>query len=157
MWPSWRSSGDVIFPSTGEPGKIAGLSTPPHAKHLVLILAREFAAELAVPVVVNDIDGRLVYFNEAAEEVLGRSFAEAGELPATDWAEVFSVRGEHGEEIELAQIPGAIALFERRPAHGTLQIVGFDEIRRKIEVTAIPLLASRDEPIGVMSIFWPVA
>ena len=125
-------------------------------KHLVLILAREFAAELAVPVVVNDADGRLVYFNEAAEEVLGRSFAESGELPAAEWAETFAVRGEHGEELELAQMPGGIALLQQRPAHGTLQIVGLDEVRRTIEVTAIPLLASRTEPIGVMAIFWPV-
>jgi PAS domain-containing protein len=132
------------------------LSTRPHAKHLVLILAREFAAELAVPVVVNDADGRLVYFNEAAEEVLGRSFAESGELAATEWAETFAVRGEHGEELELAQMPGGIALFKQRPAHGTLQIVGLDEVRRTIEVTAIPLLASRSEPIGVMAIFWPI-
>jgi hypothetical protein len=35
-------------------------------------------------------------------------------------------------------------------------MVGLDEVRRTIEVTAIPLLASRGEPIGVVSIFWPV-
>ena len=132
------------------------MGTPRRAKHLVLILAREFAAEMAVPVVLNDADGRLIYFNEAAEEVLGRTFAESGELPATEWAEMFAVRGEHGEELELAQMPGGIALFQQRPAHGTLQIVGLDEVRRTIVVTAIPLLASRDEPIGVMAIFWPV-
>ena len=106
---------------------------------MVLILAREFAAELAVPVLVSDGDGRLVYFNEAAEEVLGQTFAEAGELPA-----------------DLSKMPAGVALLERRPAHGRLQIVGLDEVRRTIEVTAIPLLAHRDRPVGVVAIFWPV-
>ena len=84
--------------------------------------------------------------------------AEARERPTSDLLRELSDQTTQlvRKEIELAEIPGAIALFERRPAHGTLQIVGFDEVRRKIEVTAIPLLASRDEPIGVMSIFWPV-
>ena len=132
------------------------MSARPQAKHLVLILAREFAAELAVPVLVSDADGRLVYFNEAAEEVLGRSFAEAGELPASEWGETFTIRDEEGRRIELAEMPGGVALLEQRPAHGTLHIVGLDEVRRTIEVTAIPLLASRGEPIGVMAIFWPV-
>ena len=128
----------------------------PQPKHLILILAREFAAELAVPVLVSDADGRLVYFNEAAEEVLGRSFAESGELPASEWASIFTVRDEDGEPVELNDMPAGVALFEQRPAHGTLQIVALDEVRRRIEVTAIPLLASRGEPIGVMAIFWPV-
>jgi len=132
------------------------VSARPQAKHLVLILAREFAAELAVPVLVSDADGRLVYFNEAAEEVLGRTFAESGELPASEWADTFTVRDERGDEVELEQMPAGIALLEQRPAHGKLQIVGLDEVRRGIEVTAIPLLASRGEQIGVMAIFWPV-
>jgi len=121
----------------------------------VLILAREFAAELAVPVLLSDADGRLVYFNEAAEDVLGRSFAESGELAAPEWRESFAIRDEHGGHIEPAQMPIATALRAERPAHGTLQIVGLDEVRRTIEVTAIPLLASATEPIGVIAIFWP--
>jgi PAS domain-containing protein len=125
-------------------------------KHLVLILAREFAAGLAVPVLVSDAEGRLVYFNEAAEDVLGRTFAEAGELPATEWASTFEVTDEHGGPVELERMPAGVALLERRPAHGTLRIVGLDEVQRTIEVTAIPLLAQRDEPVGVVAIFWPV-
>jgi PAS domain-containing protein len=124
-------------------------------KHLVLILAREFAANLATPTAITDERGCLVYFNEAAEEVLGRSFAESGELAAPEWRESFAIRDEQGGHIEPAQMPIATALREERPAHGTLQIVGLDEVRRTIEVTAIPLLASRDEPIGVIAIFWP--
>ena len=44
-------------------------------KHLVLILAREFASNLATPTLIADAEGTVVYFNEAAEEVVGSSFA----------------------------------------------------------------------------------
>ena len=50
-------------------------------KHLVLILAREFASNLATPMGITDEQGRLVYFNEAAESIIGTTFAEAGEMP----------------------------------------------------------------------------
>ena len=59
-----------------------GPSVQRRPKNLVLILAREFASKLATPTFVNDAEGTLVYYNEPAEGVLGRSFAEAGEMPA---------------------------------------------------------------------------
>lgn len=126
------------------------------SKHLVVILARQLAAELAVPVLVSDAEGNLVYFNEAAEEVLGRSFAEAGELPAAEWETTFEVTGDDGGPVDLSRMPAGVAMLERRPAHGTLNIVGLDGVRRRIEVTAFPLLAHRDELVGVVAIFWSV-
>jgi PAS domain-containing protein len=127
----------------------------PASKHLLLILAREFAAELALAAFVSDADGRLVYFNEAAEEILGRTFAEAGELPAAEWVSTFSITDAAGRPMALEHMPAGVALLDREPAHGALRIVGLDEVTRTIEVTAFPLLAHRDEPVGVMAIFWP--
>ena len=123
----------------------------------MLIVAREFAAQLAVPVLISDAEGRLVYFNEAAEEVVGQSFAEAGELPASEYASIFSITDEEGRPLDSGELPSSIALQELKPTHGTLNIVGLDDVGRAIEVTAIPLLARRDEPVGVMRIFWPVS
>src|SRR5438093_13520920 len=60
-------------------------------KNLVLILAREFASKLATPMFVADADGNLVFYNEPAEIILGRTFAEAGEMPAEDWADLFQL------------------------------------------------------------------
>ena len=50
-------------------------------KHLVLILAREFASNLSTPTLIADARGYLVYYNEAAEAIVGMRFAEAGEMP----------------------------------------------------------------------------
>ena len=45
-------------------------------KHLVLILAREFASNLSTPTLIADERGYLVFYNEAAEGVVGRRFGE---------------------------------------------------------------------------------
>jgi hypothetical protein len=50
--------------------------------------------------------------------------------------------------------PVAIALLERRPTHHTFRIRGLDGHPREISATAFPLLASADELVGVVSIFW---
>jgi PAS domain-containing protein len=123
-------------------------------KHLVLILAREFASKLATPMFISDANGNLVFFNEPAGVVLGRSFAEVGELPASRWAELFETEELDGTPVPLERMPAGIALMEARPAHHRFVIKGLDGVRRVISVTAFPLLASRDDTIGVVAIFW---
>ena len=58
-------------------------------KHLVLILARQFASNLATPTLITDERGYLVYYNEAAEAVatIERIVAEEG-LTLLGWREV---------------------------------------------------------------------
>jgi PAS domain-containing protein len=48
---------------------------------LPLILAREFADNVATPFLVLDAEGTLVFFNERAEQIIGTTWAEFGELP----------------------------------------------------------------------------
>src|SRR6185295_13098613 len=55
-------------------------------KHLVHILAREFASNLATPTLIVDAQGLLIFYNEAAEEILGRSFAERGEMSIDEFS-----------------------------------------------------------------------
>jgi PAS domain-containing protein len=123
-------------------------------KHIVLILAREFASELATPMLVADADGKLVFFNEPAEGILGRTFAETGEMPADRWRELFSTEQLDGSPMPLSEMPAGIALLERRPAHHTFAITALDRKRRVISVTAFPLLASATELVGVVAVFW---
>lgn len=123
-------------------------------KHLVLILAREFASKLATPMFVADETGRLVFYNEPAEVLLGRSFAETGEISADEWTSLFAPETPDGDPIPFEQRPSGIAFTERRPAHGTLWVTGRDGRRREISATAFPLFARAQELIGVISIFW---
>lgn len=124
-------------------------------KHLVLILAREFAANLATPTAITDKGGNLVYFNEAAEEVFGKAFSELGEIPYDEWTSRFAPRDvETNEPLPLDQRPTGIALEERRPAHEQLRVTSLDGVVREIAVTSFPLYAHADELVGSVTIFW---
>ena len=123
-------------------------------KNLVLILAREFASKLATPVFVADAEGELVFYNEPAEAILGRTFGEAGAMRADAWAALFSVEHFDGSPVALTEMPAGTALLERRPAHDTFRLTGLDGRKRAISVTALPLFAHLDELVGVFALFW---
>ena len=123
-------------------------------KHLVLILAREFASNLATPTMIADAEGRLVFFNEAAEEIFGRSFAEVGEIPVDEFTGSFDPRTRDGERLPAERRPARQALTERRAVHERFVITGADGADREISVTGLPLFAHADEFIGVVTIFW---
>ena len=148
-------------------------------KDLVLIDARSFAERLSTPTLITDAIGNLVYYNEAAEVLLGKSFAEAGEMPADTWHTLFTVRHVDGRPMPLEEmsfetwttqfrprhpngtpmktdeIPLAAAVLHRRPAHGALRILGSDGVDRTIEATGLPIFTGDKEPAGVMALFWP--
>lgn len=123
-------------------------------KHLVLILAREFASNLATPMGITDEQGRLVYFNEAAESIIGTTFAEAGEMPFEEWSAKAAPRTPQGEPLPPERRPTVIALTERRAAHERVKVTGLDGVEREIAVTAFPLFAHADDFIGIVAIFW---
>ncbi|HEU5213424.1 MAG TPA: PAS domain-containing protein [Gaiellaceae bacterium] len=123
-------------------------------KSLVLILAREFASQLAMPMFVADGDGTLIFYNEAAERILGRSFAEVGELTAGELVDTFDIENLEGESLAPEERALGIAFFERRPTHGNRRVKGVDGLWRTIAVTAFPLMTGHDELDGVVAIFW---
>jgi len=123
-------------------------------KQLVLILAREFASNLSTPTLLADARGCLVYYNEAAEAVVGRRYSETGEVPIEDWLAGFEARTLDLEPLAEEQRPTRIALEERRPAHLRYLATGADGVEREIEVTAFPLFAHTDEFVGIVAIFW---
>jgi len=123
--------------------------------NLVLILARGMASSIATPIFLVDPAGNLVYFNEPAEEILGQSYAEAGELSPEEWGTMFYPEDpETGDKLDPESLPLTVALNERRPSHRPIAITGLDGVRRKIAVTAFPLFARTDEFVGAVAIFW---
>lgn len=125
------------------------------SKHLVLILAREFASNLATPTLITDERGWVVFYNEAAEDIFGRSFAEAGEMPLDDMTSPFSPRTVGSEEpLPFEQRPTGIALHEQRATHERFRVTSSDGVDREVSVTAFPLFAHADELVGTVSIFW---
>jgi PAS domain-containing protein len=123
-------------------------------RNLVMILARDLTSRLATPAFVVDADGTLAYFNEAAEPVLGRSYAESGELRAGEWATEWEPTDLDGTPVPLEDLPLGIAFREGRAAHRAIRIMGGDGVHREIEVTAFPLCPRRDLILGAVAVFW---
>jgi PAS domain-containing protein len=124
-------------------------------RSLPLILAREFASNLATPLAVIDETGRLLYFNEPAERIIGSTPAELGELTEEEWRARFSAARLDGTPADIDEMATVIARRERRPAHTKLVITTLDGVRRTLGVTAIPLLAGEvEELVGCVVLFW---
>jgi PAS domain-containing protein len=132
------------------------LTTVAQAAHksLPLILAREFASNIATPVVVLDELGRLVFFNERAEQIIGQTQADVGELAPEEWTRLFTIARLDGTPVAYDEQAVGIAHMQKRPAHDVQAFTTVDGIRHEIEVTAIPLLGRGDELQGVVAVFW---
>jgi PAS domain-containing protein len=123
-------------------------------KHLVLILARELASNLATPTMIVDAERRLVFYNEAAEQILDQKFAETGEVPMDEWTASFAPRTLDAEPLPPEERPARIAFDEKRPSHQRFLITSRDGVDREVAVTAVPLFAHADEFVGIIAIFW---
>ena len=122
-----------------------------------IILTRQLATYLSVPVFLVDPKGNLLFYNEPAEIVLGRRFDETGVMPAAEWSSVFTVIDDGGQAVPPDELPLMIALTRRRPAHSRFFIKGLDGAIRHVEVAAIPISGLQDEFLGAVAIFWEVA
>jgi PAS domain-containing protein len=123
-------------------------------KSLPLILAREFASNLASPLAIFDQHGSLVFFNEPAERIVGRTHAQVGELAPDEWETLFKVERLDGTPMPAEETPVGVAFAERRPVHDSLTFKTLDGRRWAISVTAFPLLERREELAGVVALFW---
>lgn len=121
------------------------------------ILTRQLASHLAMPAFIVDCDGTLIYYNEPAEQILGRRYEETFEMPLDEWASRFTPVSKDGQPLATDELPLVIALREKRPAQSQFYIEGYDHVRRLIEVTAFPLTGragSKNRELGAVALFW---
>ncbi len=125
------------------------------AQHEIeVILTRQLASYLAMPIFVVGSEGDLVYFNEPAEALLGRRYDETGDMPMSEWSTIFRPKTEDSMTLRPEQLPLVVALREHRPVHETIWIRGLDGIDRHLSVTAFPLVGQHDRDLGAVAIFW---
>jgi hypothetical protein len=123
-------------------------------KGLPLILAREFAANVAVPIFLVDPDNTLVYYNDAAAVAFGGPFGETGELRHGQWLPKFNPTLPDGTPVDRSAMPLVIALEERRPAHAMHEVTAPGGRRTMVEFAALPLFSTPDDFTGVLVAFW---
>jgi len=71
-----------------------------------------------MPIFVVDNDACLLYFNEAAEGLLGERFEETGEMPLSEWGTMFAPVDSQGRPVAPGDLPLVVAVRDRHPTHG---------------------------------------
>lgn len=123
-------------------------------KSLVLIRAKHLAESVTAAMFLTDDAGNLIFYNEAAEVLLGRPFADAGTLTAKEWQQAFDVRSRDGEPFPLEAMPGWMVLQKHQPTLGHLRFRSLDGTERTVAVCAVPLFSGPDRFEGAQIIFW---
>ncbi|MEJ2584740.1 MAG: PAS domain-containing protein, partial [Robiginitalea sp.] len=119
-----------------------------------LILSRQLADCLTVPVFIVDPDGNLLFYNPPAEKILGQKFEETGPMPVGDWGTSFAPYDEEGNPIPPEGLPLVQTLKTQIPSHRTFWIKSLNGNATRISTTAIPIIGRSKRFSGAMAIFW---
>jgi PAS domain-containing protein len=123
------------------------------SQSLELILARNLVSAIELAAFLVDPDGKLVFFNDAAGELVGRRFEEVGRLRQEEWASEFGPFDEFGKVLPTEELPLTRALREGLPAHDRFRMSVRDEELVEVDVSALPL-ATADGFKGAIVVFW---
>ena len=124
---------------------------------LELILARNLLTSLSTPGFLVDAAASVVFYNEAAAALLGRSFEDAGKMSAEEWTSTFGPLDDEGKPIDVDRLAITEAIRAGRPSHGEFRIRGASGAQAPIEASAVPIVASAQGSSGAMIFFWPLA
>lgn len=118
-----------------------------------MILIKQLAGYLEMPIFIVDAQGTLVFYNESAELLLGRRYDETGEMSSAEWATAWIPTDGHGAPMAPEDLPLSVALAGK-PSFKRFWIQGLDHVRRDIEAGAFPLIGLDRKQLGAVVIFW---
>ena len=130
------------------------METQQTQKPLELILARNLLTSISTPAFLVDADAAIVFYNEAAAALLGRSFEDAGRMSAEEWTSAFGPFDKDGKPLEVTTLATTEAIRAGRPAHGQFRIRAARGPVH-VEASAVPIVASEAGSSGAMILFWP--
>ncbi len=145
---------DPPRPGVPRPGASLDLAKPGGDRPVELLLMRQLASYLKTAMLLIGPDGSVLFYNEAAEGLVGLRFEEADPMGAEEWSGLLQPTDEAGRPIGVEQRPMIIAWRHQRPAHRRFSIRGFDAVRHPIEGLAFPLVGSAGRQLGAVGIFW---
>ena len=124
------------------------------AYEIEIILNRQLADCLSIPVFITDTAGNLIFYNEPAEEILGKRFEETGEMPVEEWATVFKPLDEKGNVLAPEELPLVKTLKDESPYHMSFIIESLKGQLQNISVTSYPIISRTGKFLGAVAIFW---
>jgi PAS domain-containing protein len=126
-------------------------------KPLELILARNLLTSISTPSFLVDSDASVVFYNEAAAALLGRSFEDAGRMTAEEWTRAFGPVDKGGVPVQVDELEVTASIREGRPSHGRFRIRTAGGGQTTIEASAFPIVTSEHGSSGAMILFWPLS
>jgi hypothetical protein len=101
--------------------------------------------------------GALLFYNEPAERLLGRTYEENDEMPIEEWSVQFRpTRGGRADHT-CRGLPLVVALSEGRPAYlSPMLLTGQDKVQRKISSAAFPVVGQQNRRLGAVALFWEI-
>ena len=124
------------------------------AMTIEIILSRQLADCLSVPVFIVDPKGTLLFYNEAAEHILGERYENSGEMPVSKWSTMFEPVDHDGNPVPPEDLPLVKTLHTHKPAHGSFVIKRLDGQSIPISVTSYPIIGRTKVFTGAVAIFW---
>lgn len=121
-----------------------------------LILLRQLASYLAIPMWMMDDSGNLIYYNDSAEGLLGVRFDDVGPINSEQLVGTWQVTQLDGSSLPEYEFPVVVALSKRKPDHRAVRFQGMDGVWRAVEVTALPIEGQGGRFLGVLATFWEV-
>jgi PAS domain-containing protein len=131
------------------------MSTKTAQQSVEMILARQLASHLFVPVLVFDSTGTVVFYNEPAERILGVRFEETGRIDPEEADRLVELSIDPSAGPEDSEQPVLVALQQRRPAHARRWLLRrADRVRLQVEATAFPIIDHEERLLGAVAMFW---
>lgn len=127
----------------------------PGQRPLELILARNLLSSLSTAALLVDEEGMIVFYNEAAGELLGRRYEECGPMSAQEWGRTHGPFDGEGAPIPFGELDLTQGLRRGRPGHSRFHIQSLERGESLIEASAMPIVATGGQR-GAMVFFWPV-
>jgi PAS domain-containing protein len=124
------------------------------AYEIEIILNRQLADCLSIPVFITDREGNLIYYNEPAEQIFGKRYDDTGEMPVSVWATIFKPVDEKGNVLSPDDLPLVKTLKNCKPYHKTFYIESLNGKIEKIAVTSYPILGRPSRFLGAVALFW---
>jgi len=123
-------------------------------KPIQIILARQLASSLDMPILLMDTAGTLIYYNESAEAILGQQYDETGEMSEEEWSRLFAAEDDARNPIPPENRPIMLVLSERKPIARSMWLRCGDGDWRYLNITVYPLIGEGGQLLGAQMIFW---
>jgi PAS domain-containing protein len=131
------------------------MTTKPAQQSVEMILVRQLASYLFVPVLVFDTTETVIFYNEPAERILGVRFEETGRIDREEADRLAELSVDPSAGPDDLERPLETALRQRRPAHARRWLLRrADRVRLQVELTTFPIIDHEERLLGAMAMFW---